>query len=149
MISIMKFYLDYMSCVEASALKRMHVFFHVLICDVGARVGHRSTYGYATEYKKSVHEKCILNSWYFRGYGPRYGMLFRLFSAILCYSPLFAAILRPECLVDFLFKVFLIFGSVPVASSTCIYPDTRYSMDLVRAQSTYTLQITIFGTRPL
>ena len=35
-------------------------------------------------------------------------------SPILCYSPLFAAILGPECLVDFLFKVFLIFGSVPV-----------------------------------
>jgi len=71
-------------------------------------------YGYATEYKKSVHAKCFLNSWYFRGYGPGYGMLFRLFSAILRYSPLFAAILGPECLVDFLFKVFLIFGSVPV-----------------------------------
>ena len=35
-------------------------------------------------------------------------------SPILRYSTLFAAILGPECLVDFLFKVFLIFGSVPV-----------------------------------
>ena len=43
-------------------------------------------YGYATEYKKSVHAKCFLNSWYFRGYGPGYGMLFRLFSAIRRYS---------------------------------------------------------------
>ena len=32
---------------------------------------------------------CFLNSWYFRGYGPGYGMLFRLFYAILRYSPLF------------------------------------------------------------
>ena len=39
-------------------------------------------YGYASDYKKSVHAKCFLNSSYFRGYGPGYGMLFRLFSAI-------------------------------------------------------------------
>ena len=37
-------------------------------------------------------------------------------SPILRCSPLFAAILGPECLGDFLFKVFLIFGSVPVES---------------------------------
>ena len=43
-------------------------------------------YGHATDYKKSVLAKCFLNSWYFRGYGPGYGMLFHLFSAILCYS---------------------------------------------------------------
>ena len=43
-------------------------------------------YGYATDYKKSVHAKCFLNSWYFRVYG----MLFRLFSAIRSYSPLFS-----------------------------------------------------------
>ena len=61
-------------------------------------------YGYATEYKKSVHAKCFLNSWHFRGYGPGYGMLFCLFYAIL----------GPECLVDFLFKRFLIIGCVPV-----------------------------------
>ena len=73
----------------------------------------QSAYGYATGYKKSVHAKCFLNSWYFRGYGPRYGMRFR---SILRYATLFAAILGPECLVDFLFKVFLIFGSVPVVS---------------------------------
>ena len=47
-------------------------------------------YGYASDYKKSVHAKCFLNSWYFRGYGPEYGMLFRLFSAIQSYSPLFS-----------------------------------------------------------
>jgi hypothetical protein len=47
-------------------------------------------YGYASDYKKSVHAKCFLNSWYFKGYGPGYGMLFRLFSAILRYSPLFS-----------------------------------------------------------
>ena len=35
-------------------------------------------YGYATEYKKLGHAKCFLNSWYFGGYGPGYGMLFRL-----------------------------------------------------------------------
>ena len=35
-------------------------------------------------------------------------------SPILRCSPLFAAILGPECLVGFLFEVFLIFGSVPV-----------------------------------
>ena len=35
-------------------------------------------------------------------------------SPILRYSKLFAAILGPECLVGFLFKVFLIFSSVPV-----------------------------------
>ena len=28
------------------------------------------SYGYASDYKKSVHAKCFLNSWYFRGYGP-------------------------------------------------------------------------------
>ena len=49
-----------------------------------------TNYGYATEYKKSVHAKCFLNSWYFRGYEPGYGMLFRLFYAILRYSPLFS-----------------------------------------------------------
>jgi len=42
----------------------------------------RVDYGYATEYRKSVHAKCFLNSWYFRGYG----MLFRLFYAIRHYS---------------------------------------------------------------
>ena len=42
------------------------------------------------------------------GTGPGTGCYFD-------YSPLFAAILGPECLVDFLFKVFLVFGSVPVA----------------------------------
>ena len=52
-------------------------------------------------------------------WGVRARVLFRLFSAILRYSPLFAAILGPECLVDFLFKVFLIFGSVPVVVHTC------------------------------
>ena len=35
-------------------------------------------------------------------------------SPILRYSKLFAAILGPECLVDFLFKGFLIIGCVPV-----------------------------------
>ena len=45
-------------------------------------------YSYATQYKKSLHAKCFINSWYFRGYGPGYEMLFRLFSAIL----------GPECL---------------------------------------------------
>ena len=47
-------------------------------------------YGYATKYKKSVHAKCFLNSWYFRGYGPGYGTLFRLFYTILRYSLLFS-----------------------------------------------------------
>ena len=47
-------------------------------------------YGYATEYKKSVHAKCFLNSWYFGGYGPGYGVLFRLFSAVRRYLPLFS-----------------------------------------------------------
>ena len=47
-------------------------------------------YGYASDYKKSVHAKRFLNSWYFGGYGPRYGMLFRIFSAIRGYSPLFS-----------------------------------------------------------
>ena len=47
-------------------------------------------YGYATEYKKSFHAKCFLNSWYFGWYGPVNGMLFRLFSAIHRYSPLFS-----------------------------------------------------------
>ena len=50
-------------------------------------------YGYATEYNKSVHAKCFLNSWYFRGYGPGYG---NAISPILRYSTLFAAILGPE-----------------------------------------------------
>ena len=48
------------------------------------------SYGYATEYKKSVHAKCFLKSWYFRGHGPGYGMLFRLFYAIQSYSPVFS-----------------------------------------------------------
>ena len=58
-----------------------------------------------------------VSSWYFGEYGPGYGMLFRLFSAIRSYSQLFAAVLGQECLVDFLLKVFLIFGSVPVDDS--------------------------------
>ena len=47
---------------------------------------YNQAYYYASEYKKSVHAKRFLNSWYFGGYGPGYGMLFRLFSAILRYS---------------------------------------------------------------
>ena len=39
-------------------------------------------------------------------------------SPILRYSKLFAAILEPECLVDFLFKGFLIIGCVPVYVGT-------------------------------
>ena len=49
-----------------------------------------ASYGYASDDKKSVHAKRFLKSWYFRGYGPGYGMLFRLFSAIRRYSPLFS-----------------------------------------------------------
>ena len=50
-------------------------------------------YWYATEYKKSVHEKCILNSWYFRGVrAPVRDAI----SPILRYSTLFAAILGPN-----------------------------------------------------
>ena len=40
-------------------------------------------------------------------------------SPILAYHILFAAILGPECLVDFLFKGFLTFGSVPVVAQQC------------------------------
>ena len=42
-------------------------------------------------------------------------------SPILRYSTLFAAILGPECLVDFLFKGFLIIGCVPVDVFEKIY----------------------------
>ena len=49
-----------------------------------------NVYGYATEYKKSVHANCFLNSRYFGRYGPGYGVLFRLFSAVRRCSPLFS-----------------------------------------------------------
>ena len=48
-----------------------------------------TNYGYATEYKKSAHAKCFLNSWYFRGTGPGTGCYFAyptLFYAIRRYS---------------------------------------------------------------
>ena len=70
-----------------------------------------NTYGYATEYKKSVHAKCFLNSWYFRGYGPGYGMLFRLFYGILRYSPLFSD--QNDSSISNS-RYFFIFCSVPV-----------------------------------
>ena len=65
-----------------------------------------TVYGYASDYNKLLHAKRFLNSRNFRGYRPGYEMLFRLFSAIL----------GPECLVDFLFKGFLIIGCVPVVA---------------------------------
>ena len=57
-------------------------------------------------------------------------------SPILRYSTLFYAILGPECLVDILFKVFLIFGSVPVLqysrfdSESAIWADVKRKKEL-------------------
>ena len=51
-------------------------------------------------------------------------------SPIIRYSTLFAAILGPERLVDFLFKVFLIMGSVPVVQMERYAHGTyQYNMD--------------------
>ena len=71
---------------ESTRLVRCHTQLSYYVTNSLMSVG----YGYASDYKKSVHAKRFLNSWYVRGYGPGYGMLFRVFSAIRSYSPLFS-----------------------------------------------------------
>ena len=75
----------------------------------------RVLYGYATEYKKYGPCKMYLKFTVFSGVRAR---VRGAISPILDCSLLFAAILGPECLVGFLFKVFLIFSSVPVVQQT-------------------------------